>query len=144
MPSPSNIINGGVSMSMSITIQSHAKEVLEAMKEQLALGLDSVGEKMEKFAKGSCPTDTGRLKDSITYVTATSQGSAGPRAQSGDSTPKGTPEEFEVQVGTNVEYAKYVEYGDKYHHDSGKAHFLRDAAANHTSTYKKILEAALK
>ena len=114
------------------------------MKEQLALGLDAVGEKMEDFAKKACPVDSGRLKDSITYITQTSQGEAGPKAESGDTTPRGTPDENEVQVGTNVKYAKYMEFGDKYSHKTGRAHFLRDAAANHSSTYKKILEAALK
>lgn len=146
MQGPSNIIgqaySGGISM--QISLESHTEEVLEAMKEQLRLALDAVGESMEGHAKSECPVDTGRLRDSIVYATETSQGSPGPNAQSGDSEKKGSPDEFEVQVGTNVVYAPYQEYGDNMSHRTGGAHFLRNAAANHASEYKSILEAGLK
>lgn len=146
MQGPSNVIGQSFSggLSMSIKIEDHTEEVLEAMKEQLKLGLDAVGEAMEGHAKEGCPEHTGRLRDSITYVTETSQGVPGHRAQSGDADKRGTPDEFEVQVGTNVKYAPYQEYGDNYSHRTGGAHFLRNAAANHTSEYKSKLEAALK
>ena len=57
--------------------------------------------------------------------------------------------EMAVYIGTNVEYAPYVEYNEKARHDppefgGGKAHFLRDAAANHGDHYRSIMEAALK
>ena len=60
-----------------------------------------------------------------------------------DYTPLGTPEENTVYIGTNVEYAPYVEYGNQAH-TTGKNHFIKDASANHGDQYKKIMEAALK
>lgn len=48
---------------------------------------------IERDAKKSCPVDTGRLKGSITTnIISTYSG----------------------EVGTNVEYAEYVEYGTRY------------------------------
>lgn len=131
-------------MSMKIEVIDHTDEALEYLREQVQLGLGAIGEAMEGHAKEGCPIDTGRLRDSITYVTKTAQGSAGPKAQEGDASPRGTPEELEVQVGTNVKYAKYQEFGDNMSHRTGGAHFLRNAAANHADEYKTILETALQ
>ena len=130
--------------SVSVNISSHSDEVLEALKSQIQLGLQAIGEQAEGFAKDNCPVDSGRLRDSITYVTATSQGSAGPEAKGGDSDAHGTPEDTEVQLGTNVEYAYRQEYSDSYNHKTGKSHFLRDAIANHGSVFEKTMEAVLK
>ena len=132
-----------MSISVSLQIDSHSEEVLTAMKSQIQLGLQAIGEQAEGFAKDYCPVDTGRLRDSITYITSTSQGSAGPEAQDGDSDAHGVPDETELQLGTNVEYARYQEYGDAYSHSTGKAHFLRDAIANHGDQFKNTMQAAL-
>ena len=58
--------------------------------------------------------------------------------------------EFEVDmsddsviIGTNVEYAPYVEFMDSRHHNVGKAHFLRDGAVNHVNEIKAVAETAL-
>ena len=48
-----------------------------------------------------------------------------------------------MYIGSNVEYAIAVEYGDK-RHDTGKKHFLKDAATNHNDQYKEIMKLALK
>ena len=131
-------------MDIEITVTDNTAEALEAMKSQVKLGLDSIGESMEKYAKSGCPVDTGRLRDSIVYATETSQGSPGPMAEGEDGIPHGTPPELEVQVGTNVEYAKYVEFGDNKNFTTGGAHFLRDGAQGHSDEFKSILEAALQ
>lgn len=123
--------------SIDVKVTSHSAEVLEALKSQIQLGLLAIGEHAEGFAKDDCPVDTGRLRNSITYVTSTSQGT-------GDSEPHGTPEETEVQVGTNVEYAEYQEYGDSLHHTTGRAHFLRDSIASHGDLFKNTMEASLR
>lgn len=52
--------------------------------------------------------------------------------------PNDPPEELGVYIGTNVEYAKNQELGDSYHHNSGQAHFLRDAVSTHGDEYKRI------
>ena len=105
----------------SCEITSHSAEVLQAMREQVALALEAIGQEAEGYAKDDCPVDTGRLRNSISH------------AVEGD----------DVYIGTNVEYAPYVEYGE-YKHTTGKNHFLRDAATNHSEHYKAIMEAALK
>lgn len=104
-------------------------EVLEAMKSQVILGLKSIGQEAEGFAKDECPVDTGTLRNSITNQV--------------DETEKA------VYVGTNVEYAPYVELNEKANHDppkygGGKAHFLRDSITNHVDYYSSMMEAALK
>ena len=106
---------------MVCEVTSHTSEVLAAMHEQVAIALESIGQEAEGYAKDDCPVDTGRLRNSISH------------AVEGD----------DVYIGTNVEYAPYVEYGD-YRHTTGKRHFLRDAAANHGDHYKAIMDAALK
>lgn len=107
----------------TVDLKDNAQEVLAAMREQVLLGLEAIGQEAEGYAKDECPVDTGRLRNSIAH------------AVDGD--------ENKVYIGTNVEYAPYVEYGE-YKHTTGKNHFLRDAAANHGDHYKAILEAALK
>ena len=104
-------------------IIDHSPEVLEAMKQQVLLGLESIGQECEGYAKKDCPVDTGRLRNSIAHQVVDT--------------------EKAVYIGTNVEYAPYVEYGE-YKHTVGKNHFLRDAATNHSDHYKAIMEAALK
>lgn len=107
----------------SVQITSKSAEVLAAMREQVALGLEAIGQEAEGYAKDDCPVDTGRLRNSISH--------------------KVEEQEEAVYIGTNVEYAPYVEYGE-YEHKTGKNHFLRDAATTHGDHYKAIMEAALK
>lgn len=90
----------------------------------LARGLEAVGLAAEGYAKAQTPVDTGRLRSSITHQVV-----AGERA---------------VYIGTNVEYAPYVEFREDVRHKVGKAHFLRDAATDNADKYRQILEAALR
>lgn len=108
----------------SVQVINHSAEVIEAMRKQVLLGLSAVGQEVEGYAKDECPVDTGRLRNSITNQVVDS--------------------EQAVYVGTNVEYAPYVEFNDKAVHTSGKAHFLRDAATTHVDRYKAIIDAALR
>lgn len=112
-----------------VIVDDHTAEVLAALKEKKAIALASIGQECEGYAKKNCPVDTGRLKNSITNKVVKSEDA--------------------VYVGTNVEYAPYVEYNEKARHDppkfgGGKAHFLRDAAANHRDHYQQIVEAVMK
>lgn len=110
---------------MSVTFTSYAKDVLNAEDKARANALEIIGGKAESYAKKLCPVDTGRLRNSITH-------------QQYD-------ENTEV-VGTNVEYAPYVELG---HHTAsgsmvaGKP-FLRPAAEGHTLEYRNILQRVMK
>lgn len=128
-------------------VNDKSAEFIEAMKKQVQIGLKAIGAEVEGYAKEECPVDTGRLRNSITWTDKDEQSkpntSGGEPAKASDYRRHKKPEESTVYIGTNVEYAPYVEYGD-YNHTTGKNHFLRDAATNHSEHYKAIMEAALK
>lgn len=97
------------------------REVAEAVDGAIAAALEEVGLAAEGFAKRLCPVDTGRLRNSITHVTR--------------------PDDNAVYIGTNVEYAPYVEYGTARQEAQP---FLRPAATRHGDTYRTIVEAHLR
>lgn len=104
---------------MSVTFISHAKEVLSAEQAAKNRALEIIGGKAETYAKRLCPVDTGRLRNSITHQ------------QYSDDT--------EV-IGTNVEYAPFVELGT---HKQKAQPYLRPAAENHSAEYKAIIKAEM-
>lgn len=105
-------------------LTSMSEEVKKAMREQVMQALYAIGSEAEGYAKDECPVDTGTLRNSISNAVEES--------------------ELAVYIGTNVEYAVYVEYGEKARHETGKAHFLRDSATTHGERYKELLELFLK
>lgn len=104
------------------TVIDNSPEVIAELKRKMMLALAAMGEVVEGYAKEECPVDTGRLRNSITHKT------------------KGETE----YIGTNVEYGKYVELIDRYHHKTGKAHFLRDAATTHGDELKEVTKIILR
>lgn len=148
--------------SFNITVDSHVRDVEAAVDEKIKFALDLMGEVVEGHAKEDCPVDTGLLRNSITHAvsgqaasissyhaertstgqsaTTGSTGSVGIGRYSGNI---GSGNEKVCYVGTNVEYAPYVEFIDRYHHNVGKAHFLRDGAVNHVNELKAVAETAL-
>lgn len=156
-----------MSKTFEIEIEDHSDEVLAAVAANIDKALDLMGEVVEGHAKEDCPVDTGLLRNSITHavggqamsatfhasygsnrssggarVSAGSKnaGSVGVRALSGT---MGSEGDQTCYIGTNVEYAPYVEFMDNKHHNVGKAHFLRDGAMNHQNELKAVAEAAL-
>lgn len=109
-------------MAKTVKITSYRQLVLNELNNKIAIALASIGHKAEGYAKDDCPVDTGRLRNSIAYAV---KGNA-------------------VYIGSNVVYAKYVEYNDRAKHQSGKAHFLRDAATTHGAEYEDMLKKALE
>lgn len=105
---------------MSVTFTSYAKDVLTGMAKAKAQALEIIGGKAESYAKKLCPVDTGRLRNSITHVQL---------------------DENTEAIGTNVEYAPYVELGT---HKMGPRPFLRPAAEGHTTEYRAIIESVMK
>ncbi len=104
---------------MQIRIDDYSEDVKRAVAEALRQGLEMVGLQGEKHAKALCPVDTGNLRNSITHTT----------------------DDDSAYIGTNVEYAPYVEFGTS----RQKAQpYLRPAATDYTSEYKGILESCLK
>lgn len=101
--------------------EDNAQRIADAIDQALAKALEEVGLVAEGYAKKACPVDTSRLINSITHQVR--------------------PSEKSVYIGTNVEYAPYVELGTS---RMKPQPFLRPAAKDHENTYKKIFESNLK
>lgn len=118
-----------------VEIQDNSKEVLSAFGKQIKIALKSVGHTAEGYAKEECPVGTPESTGIKGYIGGTLRNSISNEV---------VEDAQEVYIGTNVEYAPYVEFRDNVHHQTGKAHFLRDSASNHADEYKNIIETALK
>ena len=131
---------------MQVKVIDNSAIFKKAKDEAVARALDAIGKTAERYAKGKCPVDTGRLRNSITYATERYSGQETYQDKNGnsfsDGSARGKPEKDAVYIGTNVEYAKGIETGS--HRKKGAAHFLRDAAATHGDEYKRIAEIQLK
>ena len=104
---------------MSFTTKDNTKEVLSALDKTIERGLEAIGLTAEGHAKKNTPVDTGRLRNSISHAV----------------------EDKSAYIGTNVEYAPYVELGSRGR--DGK-HMLQRAATEHTAEYKKLMEDSMK
>ena len=104
---------------MSYTYKDNTAEALAALKRAKRRGLEAIGLTAEGYAKRETPVDTGRLRNSISHAT----------------------DDEAAYIGTNVEYAPYVELGARGR--QGK-HMLQRAATEHAAEYKQIMEDALK
>ena len=104
---------------MSYTYKDNSAEVLAALKNAKKRGLEAVGLTAEGYAKKDTPVDTGRLRNSISHET----------------------DDDAAYIGTNVEYAPYVELGAR---GRQGVHMLQRAATEHADEYKQIMEDALK
>lgn len=104
---------------MSYTYKDNSKEVLTALEKAIEQGLEAIGLSAEGYAKKETPVDTGRLRNSISHAV----------------------DDKAAYIGTNVEYAPYVELGSRGR--DGK-HMLQRAATEHTAEYKRLLEEAMK
>lgn len=95
-------------MKVEVT-KSHREECVKALHENILKGLEVVGIKVTGYAHMLSPVDTGRLKNSITWVTQANEGQ--PHSYKDDhgnefheTLPSGISEAT-VVFGTNVEYA---------------------------------------
>ena len=101
-------------------IQDNTEQVVDGIDSAIGVALEEIGLLAENYAAKKCPVDTGNLRGSITYE-VDAAGNA-------------------VYIGTNVEYAPYVELGTS----RQKAQpFLRPAASEHGEQYRKVLKKAL-
>ena len=104
---------------MSYTYKDNTEEVLAALEMAKKRGLEAIGLTAEGHAKKETPVDTGRLRNSISHAT----------------------DDEAAYIGTNVEYAPYVELGAR---GRKGVHMLHRAATEHTDEYKRIMEDAMK
>lgn len=89
--------------------------IANAIDRALVAALEKVGLVAEGYAKRACPVDTGRLRNSITHI---------------------VDEDGKCAIiGTNVEYAPYVELGTRHQKPQP---YLKPAAEDHESTYRSI------
>lgn len=97
--------------------ENNVEQAQRLFKQRIAAALEEIGLAAERFAKAKCPVDTGRLRNSITHVIDAGR--------------------EEVHIGTNVEYAPYVELGT---HGRKGVGFLKSAAQDHGSYYSGIMK----
>lgn len=133
---------------MEIEIVDNSEKTLEEFKAACLRALERCGSEAEGYAKDLCPVAEymgGTLKGSITH--------------------RVDEEESSVYVGTDVEYAAYVELGTGKYYPGGRptpwvyqdakgdwhlTHgqraqpYLKPAVADHAQTYKNIIEDELK
>lgn len=107
-----------MSVNVDIRVTDNSGYFKSALKDQIAMALEAIGLVAEGYAKDLCPVDTGRLRNSISHA----------------------KDDDAAYIGTNVEYAPYVELGTSKRKPKP---FLRPAATDHTEEYKEIIRAAL-
>lgn len=100
--------------------QDNIGQAVDGIDSAIGVALEEIGLLAERYAARKCPVDTGNLRASITH-----------EVDAGDDA---------VYIGTNVEYAPYVELGTS----RQKAQpFLRPAASEHGARYRQVLKKAL-
>lgn len=130
---------------MSIRFEDNSGEVISTMQEAAIRALEKCGLTAEEYAKRLAPVDTGNLRNSITH-----------QVDDGESA---------VYIGSNVEYATYVELGTGKYAEGGRPTpwvyqdaegnwhwtagnpaqpFLKPAVADHAQTYRNIIEDEMK
>lgn len=112
-------------MSASVQVEKdNVGAVVDGIGKALLTALEKIGLSAEGDAKMLCPVDTGRLRNSITHQVDKA--------------------EKAVYIGTNVEYAVYVELNEDAKHEVGQAHYLRDAARNNGDNYSMLIKGELQ
>ena len=117
--------------------------IMDAVNDRVETALKQCGEAIEGWAKQDTPVDTGLLRNSLTYglsgqaTNISSYSDDAGNQQGSYSSPAPSTQDNAVYVGSNVEYAPYVEFKDMAHF-VGKAHFLRDAGTTHTDELREI------
>lgn len=130
---------------MNFDFTDNTNEFRSLFSSVIAKALERCGSQAEGYAKDLVPVDTGNLRNSISHKVDTSA--------------------KVTYVGTNNEYAAYVELGTgqyykggrqdpwvyqddegNWHHTNGQRAqpYLKPAVADHKQTYRNIIEDELK
>lgn len=128
---------------MEVNFTDNSKEVLAEFAAACLRALERCGMQAEGYAKDLCPVDTSNLRNSISHKVA----------------------DNEAYIGTNNEYAPYVELGTgkyaeggrptpwvyqdsngNWHHTHGQRAqpYLKPAVADHKQTYQNIINDEMK
>lgn len=108
---------------MDVVVTDNSEIFLDDLSFKILQALETCGLVAEGYAKRLCPVDTGRLRNSITHSVEIDDGSG------------------VAYIGTNVEYAPYVEMGTS---RTTPQPFLKPAVADHASEYRRIVESIIK
>ena len=137
-------------MAVNFKFNSNAQAVLNEFEKKVERGFEAIGIEAEKDAKIDTPVDSGRLRNSITFATQTYHSPGNSTIKAGetpadqqDYATKATPEKNALYLGSNVSYAEPVETLNR-PHTTGKAHFLRDALAQHGDRHRKLMKKSLE
>ena len=154
---------------MEINITDKSELVRDEFEAACLRALEKCGLTAGGYAKKLQKPDTGLLRNSITHALAGEPAAISSyKANRGDkegsysgTAPEDKKGELSVYIGSNVEYAAYVELGTGkhtgggrptswvYEDAKGKMHktggntakpFLKPAVADHANTYRKIIE----
>jgi len=128
-----------------VVFNDYSADVLNEFHDAVLRALERCGEQAEGYAKDLAPVDTGNLRNSISHTV--------------------DEDEPAAYIGSNVEYAAYVELGTGkytdggrptpwvYQDDNGNWHwtagnpaqpFLKPAVADHAQTYSNIIKDELE
>lgn len=134
---------------MKITFNNHKREVLDALDQAADRAMMICGGKAESYAKQNLTdngsVDTGLLRNSITFarggkkanIDSYSANKGGGTGSYNGTAPDDGSGEKSVYIGSNVEYAPFVELSTV---RSPAKPYLRPAAENHAEEYKKIIK----
>lgn len=106
---------------MKIKVTDNSKQVKSDFEKAVLRALEECGLFAEGAAKKLCPVDTGNLRNSISHTVAS--------------------DEQATYVGTNVEYAPYVELGTSRQRAQP---YLKPAVSDNANTYRQIIDKELK
>ena len=99
-----------------VTFVNNSDAILELLEQAKRRGLEACGLEAESYAKiNETAIDTGRLRNSITHAT----------------------DENNAYIGTNVEYARYIEEGTRKYPNG--LHYLKRSVSEHTERYRQLL-----
>lgn len=140
---------------MSYNFVDNSQQALTEKDKAIESALEIVGGLLERYAKQnlteSKAVDTGLLRNSVTYAISGKKPAKdayhadreknGEKRSGGYSGVMGSSDEHAVYVGTNVEYAPYIEMGTS---KMAPRPFLKPAVESHISQYQHIIANELK
>lgn len=143
--------------------KNNINEILNVLETKGKKALFECGLKAETYAKENCPVDTGFLRNSITFALSgegTNISSYSDDAHTKSGSYAGIISdtgEMQMVLGSNVEYAPYIEFGTGRGAESGGRQtafaggfghggrpFIRPAISDHVDMYKKIMQSNLR